>query len=296
MTPGALEPTQAIFSVSSYRFCRSDDLPLLAQAYNECFVPHFADCTPVTIDELKAWSRELDLWTSSCMVAASDEGPLAVLLAAKRERENLVLAVGARPGHERKGHGRHLLDSLQQKMAILGPPALRAEVPAEGKGIGEFFEACGYVERFRMRDYVLETASPPPAPSPLVERVTVADLDRLGALDWIPDPVSWWRSAVTLRKRVAALHGLAVVSDVRLEAFALYDAAGLGAEALEVWALRCRDPAFDEPMTRLLLDELRRDRPVCLPRLSVEELSFDLLEELGARARRETVVYGTEAS
>lgn len=279
--------------MSSYRFCRSDDLPVLVEAYNACFVPHFAHRRAVEVGDLKRWSRELDLWTSSCMIAASDEGPLAVLLAAKRETESLVLALGVRSGHERQGHGRHLLESLQQKMSILGPPALRVELPGDWRGVRAFFDACGWEERFRARDFVLEPSASAETPSPLLGPATVDELDRLGALEGrCAERVSWWRSTETLRRRAAQIAGLAAASDERLEAFALYSEPAEPGGPRDVWALGVTDRAFEEPMVRLLLGELRRRSPLRLPRLSEAELPFGLLSRLGAQPREETVVYG----
>lgn len=312
----------------SYRFCRTDDLALLAEAYDVCFAPHFADGRwgrrTMGVEDLKRWSRELDLWASSCMVASSDEGPLAVLLAAKRERESLILALGVRPGHERQGHGRHLLESLQQKVTILGPPMLRAEIPSSWLTSRRLFEACGYAVGETYRDFVLERDASPRPSSPLVGAVSVDELHGLGLLDQLPGGLSWRRRDESLRNRSSRLAGLAVVSDVRLEAFALYTddeddeddeevggerGAGAGRTVdvengvaaptsgeRRIWSLYCFDPALQEPMFRLLLGELRRSRPLRLPQVAASEIGTDVLESLGCRPTEATVVYALEAA
>ena len=65
------------------------------------------------------------------MVAFEGREPVGVLLGAKRRDATLVHALRVHPEHRRRGHARHLLTSLGQKLAILGPPRLVAEVPAD---------------------------------------------------------------------------------------------------------------------------------------------------------------------
>ena len=52
-------------------------------------------------------------------------------------------------------HGRHLLESLGSKLAVLGPPRMVAEVPAALGDARAFFAALGWHEE-----------SPPAAPVP----------------------------------------------------------------------------------------------------------------------------------
>ncbi len=68
-----------------YRFCRTDDLPLLVAAYNACWLPHFAADRPLDLEACKRDVRELNLWASSSMVAMADDELIGVLLGAKRD-------------------------------------------------------------------------------------------------------------------------------------------------------------------------------------------------------------------
>ena len=68
--------------MASYRFCRSDDIPLLVDAYNACFRPP-GKVDPIDRDRFKWWIRVLELWTSSCMVATEGGQLIGVVLAAK---------------------------------------------------------------------------------------------------------------------------------------------------------------------------------------------------------------------
>ena len=72
---------------------------------------------------------DLQVWCSSCMVAFVGTDPIGVLIGAKRPSVTLVHRIAVHPDHRRQGHGRHLLDSLGSKLAILGPPRIVAEVP-----------------------------------------------------------------------------------------------------------------------------------------------------------------------
>ena len=115
--------------VSSYRFCRTDDVSLLVDALNRCWSPYFPDEPAMTPATFKRSIRDLQVWCSSCMVAFSGSDPIAVLIGAKRPSGTLIHKIAVHPDHRRQGHGRHLLTSLSSKLAILGPPRMVAEVP-----------------------------------------------------------------------------------------------------------------------------------------------------------------------
>ena len=73
--------------MAGYRFCRSDDIPLLVAAHNACWVPHFGAAQAITVESFKRGIRELGLWSSSCMVAFAGDEPIGVLIGAKRDKE-----------------------------------------------------------------------------------------------------------------------------------------------------------------------------------------------------------------
>ena len=150
----------------SYRYCRSDDIPLLVQAYNECYRVHFPDLPRMSVERFKGLLRRIDLWTSSCMVALTGDEPIAVLLATKREDETLIHTIGVRPGHRRQGHARHLLRSLSSKLAILGPPRMVAEVPGNLDAARSLLEAAGFREERLYTDFLLRSPAESGEPSP----------------------------------------------------------------------------------------------------------------------------------
>ena len=56
----------------AYRFCRTDDIPILVDALNACYHVHYADQSPMSLSDFKREIRELNIWSSSCMAAWED--------------------------------------------------------------------------------------------------------------------------------------------------------------------------------------------------------------------------------
>jgi GNAT superfamily N-acetyltransferase len=216
--------------MSSYRFCRTDDVALLVDALNRCWSPYFPEEPAVTPASFKRSIRDLQVWCSSCMVAFSGADPIGVLIGAKRTSATLIHRIAIHPDHLRQGHGRHLLTSLSSKLSILGPPRMVAEVPELLEPARRLFSACGYVEEARLTDYVLEPNAIHIEPAGMLIPVTVDDLAANGLLPPSPaalageadPPTAWERSVETLMARKSEIEGLAVASDERIEAFILY--------------------------------------------------------------------------
>ena len=211
--------------MSSYRFCRTDDVALLVDALNRCWSPYFPGEPPVTPASFKWSIRHLQVWCSSCMVAFSGPDPIGVLIGAKRPSGTLIHKIAVHPDHVRQGHGRHLLTSLGSKLAILGPPRMIAEVPETLVPACRLFSASGYVQEARLTDYVLQAEhggnEPAGAAGTFVIPITIDDLAANGLLEAQPD-VCWERSVETLAARKDDILGLAVASDERIEAYVLY--------------------------------------------------------------------------
>ena len=128
----------------AYRFCRPDDIPLLVSAVNRCYDAHFPGAPPLTVEAFRREMREAHLWPSNCMIATAGDEPVAVVVGTKQPDEVRVSRIGVAREHQRQGHGRHLLDSLGSKLAVLGPPRLVAEVPADLENALAFFAALGW--------------------------------------------------------------------------------------------------------------------------------------------------------
>ncbi len=207
----------------SYRFCRSDDIPRLVEAYNRCWLASFPDAEPLDEAGLKRWIREEQLWTSSCMLAVEGSEPVAVLLGCKRDDATRIHRLAVHPEHRRLGHGGHLLTSLSSKLAILGPPLLVAELPDDREDLAAFFRACGWEAGPRSADW-----SRPPgdgetgAPAGMVIPFTVDDLLANDAFETGPER-AWGRDLPALEARRDRLEGLAVATFEGIEATWLCD-------------------------------------------------------------------------
>src|SRR4026208_1887976 len=113
--------------MSSYRFCRTDDIGLLVDALNRCWLPSSPDQPAITPAAFKRSIRDLQVWCSSCMVAFSGSDTIGVLIGAKRPSGTLIHKIAVHPDHRRQGHARHLLTSLSSKPGPLRPPRLAAQ-------------------------------------------------------------------------------------------------------------------------------------------------------------------------
>jgi GNAT superfamily N-acetyltransferase len=296
--------------MSSYRFCRTDDIGLLVDALNRCWLPYFPEQPAVTPVAFKRSIRDLQVWCSSCMVAFSGSDTIGVLIGAKRSSGTLVHKIAVHPDHRRQGHGRHLLASLGSKLAILGPPRIVAEVPETLAPACELFRASGYLEEALLTDYVLE----PPALSDrgdaaraegFVIPVTVDDLAANGLLEGAPPspvasarqaqpPVCWERSVETLTARKDDIAGLAVASEERIEAYLLY--VTHGTDETEVVSLRS---FIEDGGARLqqLLAQLRAQgmENFRFPKVHPAEIPKEWLEMLGFRAAGTHLLYAARA-
>jgi len=282
--------------LSSYRFCRTDDLPLLAQAYNACYRPHYPGRPEMTVEDLKSATRVWNLWASSCMLALEGSAPVGVLLAAKRDDSSLIWRVGVHPDHQRRGHARHLLVSLRDKLAILGPPLLRAELPAEWTEARRFIEACGYREAVRYTDFSRGPSAEPAEAHPLVHEVSPVDLRDAGALSTTA-PRCWARETRTILNRRAEVRALAVAPGERVEASLLYHDAGTDGPR-EILGLECADARRADTLLGLLVGQAcgGTGREVRMRRVDPRETDFGRLRGWGFEPGGETVGYQTDAS
>jgi len=281
--------------LSGYRFCRTDDVAALVHAWNACYRVHFPDLLPLTVEAFKRLVRELDLWTSSCMLASEGDRPIGVLLSCKRETESLIHGIGVHPDFLRAGHGRHMMESLASKLAILGPPRLVAEVPAVEEGACAFLEACGYARERTFTDLLLHRRPEPPSAAEFVVEVTADDLLAHGAVERVSG-AAWHRAPEAIARRRADLQGLALASDERIEAHVLYHSAAPRGPC-EILAFGAAMPERRDALLALLIQTLaaRSEGPVVLRRTTPDEVPFPLLEALGFRPAGRTHVYAIDA-
>jgi len=282
--------------VSGYRFCRTDDVALLVAAYDRCYASHVEGAVPLTVEGFKRDVRELDLWASSCMIAVAGSEPIGVLLATKRDHATLIHRIGVHPRHRRQGHGRHLLESLGRKLAILGPPRLFVEIPETWGDALRFFESCGYRPEGTFADFRWAAASrrPPDVNAPAVP-VTLDEVLDTGAWD-VGVQRSWERSLQTLANRREQLEGLAVASDERIEAWVLTRRPEPGLR--ELVALGSARGERARAVLGILVAHVcgREPSPVVVPRISSDEVEYDVLESWGFRRTAGYVACAAEAA
>jgi hypothetical protein len=285
--------------MSSYRFCRTDDIALLTDALNRCWAPHFPGEPPMTPAAFKRSIRDLQVWCSSCMVAFSGSDPIGVLIGAKRPSGTLVHRIAVHPDHLRQGHGRHLLASLGSKLAILGPPRIRAEIPETLDAACKLFSASGFKEEAHLTDYVLDRDPSTRAEDPrslragvdgrVVIPVTVDDLAANGLLETDHPGTCWERSVETLTARKDEIAGLAVASDERIEACILYIRRDGAADIL---SLRSFVEDGGDRLNHLIA---RLEGPVTFPKAHPDEISHKCLETFGFRPAGRHLLYAAAA-
>ncbi len=278
--------------MAAYRFCRTDDIALLVDALNRCWCPYVPDEPAMTPAMFKRRIRDLQVWCSSCMVAFAGDEPIGVLIGAKRPTGTLVHTIAVHPDHRRQGHGRHLLDSLSSKLAILGPPRISAEVPDTLDAACELFTASGYAQEAVLTDYVLEGDAHNGRDARddfFMIPITVDDLAANGLLGAAESPVCWSRSVETLTAWKDDIAGLAVATDERIEAYVLYRRCDEGGEIVALRSLIEDDGA----RLRQLLAQLRR--PFRFPKVHPAEMSKQRLDTLGFRPAGSHLLYAAKA-
>ena len=243
----------------SYRFCRPDDIPYLVRALNECYFVHFPDRSPMTVDRFRDEMKRLDVWPSNSMVASTNTGPVAVMIGTKRSQEVLIQRVGVHPDHQRQGHALHMMTSLSQKLAVLGPERLIVEVPRGLAGLQQLVEAADYEHELTYTDYLRPPSEGTAGPEEWVVPVDVGDL--LGQ-DWMDDgsESAWVRAPETLSNSQGELKALALASPERLEAALIFDPEVSG-DQVTILALGAQDPERGDLFLGLLVNTLAARHP-----------------------------------
>jgi GNAT superfamily N-acetyltransferase len=280
--------------MSAYRFCRTDDIGLLVDALNRCWSPYAPGERPMTPAAFKRSIRDVQVWCSSCMVAFAGSDPVGVLIGAKRPSGTLIHRIAVHPDHVRQGHGRHLLDSLGSKLAILGPPRICVEVPETLAAACGLFQASGYVQEALLTDYVWrnegEGGEVPKVDGTFVIPLSVDDLAANGLLEGDYPQTCWERSLETVTARKDDIAGLAVATEERIEAYLLYTKEG------EILSLR-RLVEDDGVRLRLLVSQLGAAGvgTFRIPKVHPEEISGELMETLGFRPAGRHRLYAARA-
>ncbi|MGH9380755.1 MAG: GNAT family N-acetyltransferase [Thermoanaerobaculia bacterium] len=271
----------------SYRFCRPDTVPLLVEALNACWGPHFPDEPEMTVERFRREMRELDVWPSNSMVALEGDDPVAVIIGTKREHEVLIHRLAVAPGNQRQGHGSHLVMSLSHKLAVLGPPRLAAEVTTDNEPALALFAALDFHRDTTLSDWTLVPPEAAGVPAGRTGDVTTNGLrDRLRAsailavpvedlVSTLPETASWHRSPRTLQQASSRLQGFA-----RNESWVVLDP---DPQPPHVLALAGPTAALATLISDLATAHGGR---LFLPRYAETEMTADLARALPLRATR----------
>jgi GNAT superfamily N-acetyltransferase len=285
--------------MASYRFCRPDDIPLLVEAVNGCYCPHFGaesvEHHPWDLVRFKQEITEFDLWPGACALASHGRIPIAVVLAARREGVAHVLKIATHPDHTRQGHASHLLDSLRKKITILAPGTrIEAVIAQSNKASCKFFGSIGYHDEAWCRDYRLMTPPQGREGVDLVLPVTVGDLD---AHDVLRDAgsCSWERTQETVRKSSRNLHGLAIPSVDGYMAYLLFrkyvsrcDIVALGSGQME------KRRGLLQILLRALAAQHSGD--ISISKIASQEIPYEELESLGFAQSESYTRYSVHAT
>lgn len=271
----------------------------LVEAHARCRGPEDAGEPPLDLAGFKRLVRDLDLWCSSCMIATEGEAPVAVLFGAKRDAATLVHTLRVHPGHRRLGHARHLLTSLGRKLAILGPPRLVAEVPADRRAVQELLAACGWRMEERLSDWTRAPAGDAERTAASTEELPIAPLavaDAVASGLLVDTAAAWHRDPAALARAPEPPAGLGFYSPERLEACVLHRSGDGGCEVL---ALGATAGELGRTALGLLLGVLEREgsgRPLRMARVAASEPAAELLGALGfAPGSAEHLRFATEA-
>lgn len=284
----------------SFRFCRPDDIPELVDAVNRAYLVHFPHCPPMTAMAFKEEVKEINLWASSCMLATEDGVPIGVLIAAKRERVSVILRLGIHPKFQGLGYGSHLLNSLKNKMQVLGPPLLTVELNEADVGMRSFFEKQGYRASGRFVDFESLEPFAQLEMAELIQELDVRGLkDRYlrlptGSTERKEGSLAWIRQTETLRNRKKQIRGYGIPDLDGIAAYLfLQEAEERRERIVELCALGCRQEVDASLLLRILLGKVSRTYrcKIRIPCLSKQELPHEIIKGLGFEAGRRYVQY-----
>ncbi len=287
----------------SFRFCRPDDIPLLVDAVNRCYDVHFPDAAPVTLESFKREIKQLNLWSSSCMLALDDNDPVGVLIAAKREASSLILRLGVHPNYGGHDYGHQLVTSLIDKMAVLGPPLLTVVIPDKRKDLAAFFEKLDFAAHRNYSDFSTTTPLTPPTSTQWIIPVEPEDLEgrylKKAEKDTLSDEtlLAWDRRTQTLNNRKKEIKGIGIpdVDGIAAYLFFVEDESDNvdGHSPLKILGLGCKDQEKETMLLGLLIKHLSTtiSSSIEIPKLSTHEVDFSFLETISFRKTQSYTEY-----
>jgi GNAT superfamily N-acetyltransferase len=191
-----------------YRFCRPEDIPMIAQALNTCYDVHFPQCPAMTVAQFREEMGLISLWPSNTMVVLEDSNPIAVIVGTKRPYGCWIAKLGVRSDHQRQGIGRYIVEALTRKLSIIGPRLISVDVPVDNEVAAAFFRHLGFDTWGQYWSF----AGHPQAHSPEALRQVhpvKPDVALSRYETFHPFPQCWERDAYTLQLYAGRLSGYA---------------------------------------------------------------------------------------
>ncbi len=280
----------------SFRFCRPDDIPSLVEAVNRCYDVHFPNTPSLTLGGIKREIKQLNLWSSSCMLALDDKDPVGVLIAAKREASSLILRLGIHPNYRGNDYGHHLVTSLIDKMAVLGPPLLTVVIPDERKDLVAFFEKLEFTAHRNYWDFSTTTSLTAPTSSQWIIPVEPEDLEgrylKKAEKDTLSDEtlLAWDRRTQTLNNRKKEIKGIGIPDVDGIAAYLFYIDQG---SSVKILGLGCKDQEKETMLLGLLIKYISTtiSASIEIPKLSTHEVDFSFLETISFRKTQSYTEY-----
>jgi len=287
--------------MASFRFCRTDDVDLLVRAIHVGYAPYFMDEQMITSEDFKREIKEVNIWTSSCMVATEGKDPFGVLVVAKRDNCSLVTRLGIHKDYRGHKYASQMLISLRDKMAILGPPDLAVELPVERKDLIQFFQSVGFAGEGQEMfcDYVLGVTPDSRGLEAAIIEMDGDGLEEMGGrfltAGLQESDLAWFRQSRTLISSPETIRGIGIAGMEGADAYLFYTKGrnlpshGLRAtpypdNVIEIVAMGSRAPEKANVYFRNLIttasDELGAGRFI-IPKLALGEVPSGIFESIG---------------
>jgi GNAT superfamily N-acetyltransferase len=203
-----------------YRFCRTEDVPMIVQALNTCYDLHFPQHPAMTVAQFREEMGLISLWPSNTMVVLENNDPIAVIVGTKRPYGCWIAKLAVRSDRQRQGIGRYIVEALTRKLSIIGPRVISVDVPVDNEGTAEFFTHLGFETWGRYWSF----AGHPQAKSsedlrqvhPVKPDVALSRYESFHAI-----PQCWERDAYTLQLYAGRLSGYAFWEEDNIHGYLL---------------------------------------------------------------------------
>jgi GNAT superfamily N-acetyltransferase len=203
-----------------YRFCRTEDVPMIVQALNTCYDLHFPQHPAMTVAQFREEMGLISLWPSNTMVVLENNDPIAVIVGTKRPYGCWIAKLAVRSDRQRQGIGRYIVEALTRKLSIIGPRVISVDVPVDNEGTAEFFTHLGFETWGRYWSF----AGHPQAKSsedlrqvhPVKPDVALSRCESFHAI-----PRCWERDAYTLQLYAGRLSGYAFWEEDNIRGYLL---------------------------------------------------------------------------